>query len=331
MPTPRARATIYSVAARAGVSISTVSLAINHPQRVSAQTRRRVAEASEAEGYRPGRSGATGGRSGLRTVAVAAPFSSWPSYYRRLDGILERLRNGGIEVLVHDLPSSNDTPAPLLDALPVRGDLDGVIIMGSPLSEAAESSILRSGIPAVLVDTLSEQLPTVTADDHRGGVLLGEHLLELGHRHLVFVHDGQASTDYVSAGMRRVEGLQQVIDAAGARVDATADAPGLVQRALDAGATAILANHDALAARVLRECADSGVAVPHQLSVTGYDGGALAGALDLTTVEQPLAATGATAADLLIGVLDGTTPAVRAITLECSLVVGGTTGAPAAD
>ena len=73
------RATIYSVASRANVSISTVSLAINHPHRVSPETRRKVAEAAEAEGYR---SGAHPARTGSRRIVAAAPFSAFPFFLK---------------------------------------------------------------------------------------------------------------------------------------------------------------------------------------------------------------------------------------------------------
>jgi len=325
MPERGTKPTIYNVAARAGVSISTVSLAINQPQRVSAATRRRVAEAADAEGYR---SRAGGPRAGLRTIAVAAPFSSWPSYYARLDGVLARCADAGVEVLVHDLPSSNEVEAPLLDALPVRGDLDGVILMGTPLSASAETSIQRSGTPTVLVDAASETLPTVTVDDMHGGRLLGTHLAELGHRTVLYIHEGQVSDDYVSAGMRRFAGVDGALTAVGGSVEPVLFDHEVLAAARRRGATAIVANHDALAAEVLRSATSLGVDVPGDVSVTGYDGGALATALRLTTVVQPFAATGSAAADLLIGMLGGTAPSVRTLTLACSLAVDATTARP---
>ncbi|MCO1338875.1 hypothetical protein BJH93_08220 [Kocuria polaris] len=321
-----AKPTIYSVAARAGVSISTVSLAINQPQRVSAATRKRVAEAADAEGYR---SRGGGSRAGLRTIAVAAPFSSWPSYYARLDGVLAHCAGAGVEVLVHDLPSPNEVEAPLLDALPVRGDLDGVIIMGTPLSAAAEESIQRSGTPTVLVDAMSEVLPTVTVDDTHGGRLLGTHLVDLGHRTVLYAHEGQVSDDYVSAGMRRFAGVAAAMAAAGGVVEPVLLDDGVLAAAERKGATAIVANHDALAAELLRIAAASGVEVPGTFSVTGYDGGALADALRLTTIVQPFTESGRAAAELLLVMLSGTAPSVRTLTLGCSLSVGATTASVA--
>lgn len=328
MSRERSSPTIYEVAAAAGVSISTVSLALNHPGRVSPATRRRVAEAAQELGYRSGPRTGSGGRSGLRTIAVAAPFSSWPSYYTRLDGVLPRAAAAGLEVLVHDLPSSSAVAAPLLDALPVRGDIDGVIIMGSPLSAAAEDAIRRAGIPTVLVDSTGEQLPSVTTDDRRGGQLLGEHLAGLGHRTVVFAHDGQVSDDYVSSGMHRLDGLTQALTAAGGTVEPMLADPELPARALAAGATAVVANHDDLAASILAGASAAGIDVPGDLSLTGYDGGPLAAALGLTTIAQPLTESGAAAADLLLALLAGTSPAVRTVSLDCRLLPGRTTTAP---
>ena len=82
------RVTIYDVAERAGVSISTVSLAINSPHRVREATRARVLAAAGALGYRTGPPSPQG-RAGIR-IAVAAPFGSYPTYLRRLTGMLGR-------------------------------------------------------------------------------------------------------------------------------------------------------------------------------------------------------------------------------------------------
>ena len=315
----RAKATIYSVAERAGVSISTVSLAINHPHRVSAETRRRVAEAAEAEGYRS-RSRAAAVRTGLRTIAVAAPFSSWPSYYARLDGVLARCGDAGIEVVVQDLPPTNMSEAPFLDALPVRSDLDGVIVMGTPLSAEAEAAILRAAVPAILVDAPSRRLPSVVFDDVHGGDLVGRHLAELGHRSVLFAHEEQVSYDYVSAGMQRLEGLTRAIEAAGGRVEHALIEDVVAERERTE-ATAIVGSNDEVAAAVLPRLAAAGLSVPGDVALAGFDGSGLAEALDLTTVAGPFAESGVTAADLLVAQLEGRTPSVRTVTLAGELIV----------
>ena len=108
-----AKVTIYDVAERAGVSISTVSLAINAPHRVSESTRARVVAAAGSLGYRA----AAGGRrspGGLR-ITVAAPFRTYSTYFRRFAGMLVRARETEIELTVHDLESAASVTSPLLD------------------------------------------------------------------------------------------------------------------------------------------------------------------------------------------------------------------------
>ena len=83
------RITIYEVAERAGVSISTVSNAVNKPDRVSAETRRRVLAAADELGFVPKVAAADLARKGTGRIGVMAPFTSYASYLRRLSGVLE--------------------------------------------------------------------------------------------------------------------------------------------------------------------------------------------------------------------------------------------------
>lgn len=320
--------TIYSVAERAGVSISTVSLVMNAPHRVSPATRERVVAAAAELGYR--RRADHRSEPGQLRVAVAAPFSSYPSYYRRLTGMLARARDTTIDLMVHDLDSAAAADSPLLDALPARPGVDGVIVMGVPLSPAAVRASRAAGLPVVLVDVRSARprggdLPGVLVDDLLGGRLLGEHLRERGHDRVLFVHEPQLSRDYVSAGMLRAEGVAESL-----ALDEVAVAPddGLerVVRALAAsGATAVVANHDALAVRVHGVLRASGRRIPEDVALAGYDDGDLAAGLGLTTVRQPFEESGRAAIDLLLAAIAGEGASISRVDLAPSLVVRATT------
>ena len=319
------RATIYSVASRANVSISTGSLAITHPHRVSPETRRKVAEAAEAEGYR---SGAHPARTGSRRIVAAAPFSAWPSYYERLNGLLARCTAAGVEVVIHDLPSTNTLEAPILDALPIRGDLDGVVVMGTPLSEKAEDAVLRNGFPTVILDAESPRLPCVRFDDVHGGRLVGEHLARLGHREVLFAHEGTVSFDYASAGILRSQGVGEALQRHGGSLTLVDVTAGELPQALERGrATAIAATNDDVAVRVLDVLRAQGLSVPRDISLSGFDGGRVAEALSLTTVAEPFRDSGEAAADLLLALLDGRAPTVSTVMLVGALRTGRTTAA----
>ncbi len=327
---PRPKATIYSVAQRAGVSISTVSLAVNAPHRVSEETRRKVLDAARLEGYRaPARSSGRAG-SATRMVAVAAPFSSWPSYYQRLSGIMEVCAANGVSVTVHDLPASERSEAPILEALPVRESVDAIIVMGVPLSAEAEARLAADGPPAVVVDAQSD-LPSIVSDDEHTGRILGRHLTELGHRTVLFAHRGQVSDAYISSGMQRSAGLTAALTSVGGRL-----IPQLVGESTDwaaalssTGATAIAASQDALASEIVADLARQGVRVPCDVSVTGCDGDPVATALGITTAVQPFVDSGRAAASLVLELLDGQSPQVRRVVLGTQLRVGTTTSGPA--
>jgi DNA-binding LacI/PurR family transcriptional regulator len=319
------RVTIYTVAERAGVSISTVSLAVNAPHRVSDATRARVFAAAGALGYRAG--GSAPIARGHTRIAVAAPFTSYGSYLRRYAGMLQRARDTAVDVTAHDLDSAASSRHPLLEALPSRDGVDGLIVMGVPLGAAALRASRRSDLPVVLVDVrptdgMRDDVSLVLVDDEKGGHLMGAHLAARGHRRAVFVHEPQLSGDYVSAGMLRVRGLEEHIRLIDFPVTPTTEIGPKLLRALrgSQAPTAVVANHDELAARVWSCLVGAGVDVPGDVAVVGYDDGPLAEGLGLTTVRQPFEETGATALGLVLDAAAGDAASVRRIELTPVLV-----------
>src|SRR5215467_12329468 len=95
-------ATIYDVATRAGVSISTVSLALNAPGRVRPATLARILSAADELGYTPKPEAVVRARRGVRRIGVVAPFTTYPSFARRLYGVMRTLRNRSVEIVVYD-------------------------------------------------------------------------------------------------------------------------------------------------------------------------------------------------------------------------------------
>ncbi|MEV0247114.1 LacI family DNA-binding transcriptional regulator [Nocardia sp. NPDC050712] len=301
--------TIYQVAQAAGVSISTVSLALNHPDRVSSATRDRIIGIAGELGYRPGATASERARRRVGRIAVLAPFSSYETYRTRLIGILDTFGPDDVEVVVLDAPSAAETSTPLLETLPVRGDIDGLLIMGVPLGEQGADRLRRWGPPTVLVDTAHSTFSTVTFDDEQAGYTVAAHLLDRGHRRLAYLHEPQRSGGFVSAGMLRRDGILRALRAA---QDAEYDEFTLPVNHFDAARefaaeftrspdhpTAVIAHHDVLAAGFLSGLRAAGVAVPGTVAVAGFDDGPLAAGLGLTTIRQQFADSGRRAAELL--------------------------------
>jgi len=202
-------------------------------------------------------------------IGVIAPFSSYPSFARRLNGVFGPLADGSREVVVFDQESASTTASPLLASLPITQRLDGIVIMALPLDEAIAARLKKQRLATVLVDSVRDDFDCVSTDDRAGGVLVAEHLIERGHRRLAFVGEDQRSHAYVSSSERRLEGFRA------AAADAlTPAAVRLVSHGVEEACqathelldqpdppTAIFAHDDVLAAGVLRAARERHLAV----------------------------------------------------------------------
>lgn len=327
--------TIRDVATEAGVSVSTVSLTLNTPARVAEQTRRRVLAAADRLGFVPKAEAVAHARRGVGRIGVIGPFTTYHAAARRLAGVLGGAADAAVEVVVFDQESSSRQTAPLLASLPRTGRLDGLLVVSLPLDEALVARLRELDLPTVLIDTRHPGLSSVRTDDTAGGRLAGEHLLRRGHHRCAFLGEAQRSSAYVSPTQRRLEGYRTVL-ADAARPLAAADVAFVghgLPAATDAARsllirpdrpTAVFAADDLLAAGVLRAARDLGLRVPEDLAVVGYDDGDLARALDLTTVQQPLEATGHLALEQVRTLISRRGP-VHDTTLELTVVARGTT------
>lgn len=326
-----ARVTIYDVANRAGVSISTVSLAMNAPSRVTPATRKKVMLAADDLGFEPKSEAVSRARRGVGRIGILAPFTSYPTYGRRLNGVLRATRGTPLETVLFDLESAATSASPLLGSLPLTGRLDGLIVMGLPLEDAVADRLREQRLPTVLVDAEHDGFDTVQVDDHAGGRLVGEHLLGRDARTFAFFGEQQQSHRYVSPAERRLAGFRDGL--AGAGLTRTSVHVSLVEhrRAVaDRGAlqllqtldkpTAVFAHDDVLATSVLRAARHLHLRVPDEVAVVGFDDSELAAALDLTTVRQPFEESGRTALQILLHRIAEPDASIRDVTLKLSLI-----------
>jgi DNA-binding LacI/PurR family transcriptional regulator len=333
--TPR-DSTIYEVAERAGVSISTVSLAINQPERVRTSTRDRIFAVIDEVGFVPKERAVMRARSGVGRIAVVAPFTSYPAYLRRLGGILSEVE-GDTQVIVYDHEDVAVSHSPLLSAMPLKGHVDGVIVMDMPLDEKIADR-LRARLPTVLVGVDLEGFPGVHVDDFQGGRLAGEMLSSRGHRRVAFVRETQVNFFPTSPTQHRFEGLvsvfgkDNVIDVTVSRdesggTDAVQQLFGGPDRST--WPTAVFATRDLVAIRVLYAAQRFGLRVPADLSIVGFDDDPVAEAIGLTTVRNPLEETGAVAVRVLNQLIHGDQPPRQL--LPVSLIERVTAGPPERD
>ena len=332
------RSTIHDVAAAAGVSVATVSKAVNGRYGVSPATTAKVMAAVDALGYESSlvASSMRSRRTGVVGVLVAdfEPFSS-----EVLKGVGTAMRTLGAE---YDLLAYSGAHHGGAEGWERRSlsRLSGTLIDGAILVTPSVLT-MSTTVPVVAVDPHRGRadLPSVEADSRGGAIQAVEHLVRLGHRRIGFL---AGRGDLRSASLREA-GYVQALAAAGIARD-----PGLTRDGefeLGAGRTAarelltladrpsaVFAANDLMAVSVLRTAHELGLRVPDDLSVVGFDDIPEAAREQpaLTTVRQPMHRLGTVATTMLFSLLGGVDPAEAEVVLPTKLVVRGTTAPPAA-
>lgn len=353
-PNVRRPATLASLAAELGVSRTTVSNAYNRPDQLSAPLRARVMEAARRIGYpgpdpvarslRTRRAGAVGL---LLTEALSYAFRD-PAATGFLEGLALACEQAGQGLLL--IPVSPDHA----DVASVhQAGVDGFVVYSVREDDPHFMAVLERPVPTVVCDQPMgvEGVDRVGVDDRAAMLGLARHLAGLGHRRIgvlcmrlgPYRRDGpvdlarQAATTY-PVQRDRLAGLREGMAEAG--VD-WAEVP-VVERyehSVDAGCsgaaellgarpdvTAVVCTSDILALGVLRHAVDRGLAVPDDLTVTGFDGVPEALRAGLTTVRQPMREKGRVAGEMLLERGDRNRP--RRVVLPTELLTGTTSGEP---
>jgi LacI family transcriptional regulator len=329
--------TIREVAEAANVSISTVSLALNTPERVAEKTLARVMGAVEELDFVPKAEAAVRARKGTRRIGVVAPFTSYPSFMERLRGVMAAAAEAGYEVVVYD-DDSLALRNHLVDSLPLSRRLDGVILMSMPVSDRFAGRLLKDGLKAVFVEFPRPEFSSVLVDDEAGGRMAAEYLAGKGHERCAylgesFVAEGtDRSIVAMAQGERRLAGFEAGLAAAGLSLpkEMVARAVHGAEHAREAAhsllglsprPTAIFAHGDVMAAGALKAARERGLSSPADVAVVGFDDLDLAEHLGLTTVRQPLYESGRVAVRLLKEQLsDGGEIVPQRVNLPLSLV-----------
>ncbi|MFB4370340.1 MULTISPECIES: LacI family DNA-binding transcriptional regulator [unclassified Pseudomonas] len=301
-------ATIKDVAARAGISYTTVSHVVNGTRPVSDQVRSKVEAAIAELGYVPSgvarslRVRATG------TLGLLLPNASNPYFAELARGIEDHAERNGYSVILCNSDDDIDKQLRYLRVLLERR-IDGLIVATVASDAAFAQALAALRVPLVLVDRSLEGVSAdqLRVDHEQGAYLATRHLLELGHRRIVCI-GGPASTQVVQL---RAGGYRRALDEAGIEAQAVVDcaftspaghAAAQVLLAGEQRPTAIFAGNDMIALGVLRAAAERGLQVPQQLSVVGFDDIEVSRYLHpaLTTVGQRIGQLGEQAAERLL-------------------------------
>lgn len=351
-PAAHARPTLSAVAARAGVSVSTASLAFSGSGPIADATRERVLAAAAELGYTgPSPLGRQlrSGRSGIVGVVVGDRVSRSlrdPVAIKVLDGVVSAVGDHGFGVLlVPAVPRTGGDTDPLLES----AAMDAVVLVwGTRKDDPSYAAVVRRGLPVVIGEGEPRPgAPLVGIRDREGTAELTRYLVGLGHERVAVValpfggpeRTGPADAQHLAEVSRTParHRLDGVTDAGVEPTTVWETEASLVEHGRTAGRalldvpaderpTAVLAQSDLLAAGVLLAARDLGIAVPGELSVAGFDGVDLPwlGADQLTTVRQPFVEKGAALGRAAVALATG--ESVDDVVMDVELVIGTTTG-----
>lgn len=301
------RATIYDVARIAGVSASAVSRALSTPGRLNAQTEERIRAAAEELGYRlnPLARALPTGRTTMLGIVVS-DFTN-PVYFDFVRGVERTAAAAGYATVLMETQESENAERTAIERLGPR--VDGVVVMGSRAS-ADELRGLAARTRLALVNRIVDGVDSLVPDVAGGAEAIVEHLAALGHRTLAYVTGPAGSWMNAArwAGLQAAAARRAVALVSVEAGSATLEAGALVLPAVRATpATAVIAYNDMIAMGLLESARASGVRVPGELSVAGFDdvfGSALISPA-LTTVRSPLGRLGELAAQRIFALVDG--------------------------
>lgn len=331
-------ATMKDVAQKANVSTATVSRALMNPDKVSQATRNKVEQAALDVGYLPQSQGRNVKRNESRTILVIVPDICDPFFSELIRGIEVTAAAQGYLVLIGDCAHQNQQEKTFINLI-ITKQIDGMLLLGSRLPFDASIEEQRNLPPMVMANEFAPELelPTVHIDNLTAAFNAVHYLQNLGHQKIACI----AGPEEMPLCHYRLQGYVQALRRTGTVVDPhyiargnftyEAGAAALSQLlALPTPPTAVFCHSDVMALGALSQAKRSGLRVPEDLSIMGFDDIALSQFCDppLTTVAQPRFDIGREAMLLLLDQLNGQVVNSGSRLLDCELIERGSTSAP---
>jgi LacI family repressor for deo operon, udp, cdd, tsx, nupC, and nupG len=321
---------LKDVANLANVSTATVSRVLANKDTVSEETKAKVLEAVNMLNYLPNLLGRQLRKLETNTILVVVPDITNTFFSEVLRGIAQAARQNGYRVLLADTQNYIDSELDFLNYLRQK-QVDGVIL----LTARTDSGLIQEfshDYPIVLACEYYEgsSIPTVSIDNISSSRKITDHLIQLGHRRIAHI-SGPLN---VVINRDRLKGYKQALAQHSLEMEPVLFQEGdftiesgynLMKKllAVEHAPTAVFAANDAMAIGAVQAIKSSGLQVPGDIAVVGFDDIQMASILEpsLTTIAQPVFEIGVTSMNLLARLMKKEEIQKRHFVLEDKLVI----------
>jgi LacI family transcriptional regulator len=329
---------IRAVAAKAGVSIASVSRALNNPDSVSAPLRARIARAVETVGYIPHAPARELSSRRSRTLGAIVPTIDNTMFARGIASLQKYLSSVGYMLFLTTSGYNLDAELEQARNLVSRG-VDGLVLRGDCHHDGLRKMLADYSVPFINVGIYrpDRPYPCVGTDNEAAAHRAASHVIELGHRRIGIVSALQRNNDRASA---RIAGFRRAMAEHGIKTPPQwhVEVPYTLDDAREAARyllglkdrpTAVVCGNDVIAYGVLLEAERSGFSVPDDLSVVGFDDLDWSRHLrpSLTTIHVPTGDTWQRAGEYLVRHLAGE-QTIMHHEVDYSLIVRESTAPP---
>lgn len=332
-------ASLKDIARACGVSVGTVSKALNDHSDVSEARREQIKKKALEIGYFPNQ--AARALKTRSTMDIGVLFAdehnsglTHPYFSRVLEGLKIRTEEKGYDLTFIGIRSKRNKMTFLEHCL--YRNVDGVVIACVDFSQPEVLELARSKLPVVTIDHVVDNCATISSNNVDGMKILTQYVLSRGHRKVAFIHGKSSSTT-----SERMAGYFRAMEEAGIEVpdeyirdihyldDEEAYTTTMELLALADRPTCIMYPDDYSCIGGINAIRDMGLSIPDDISVTGYDGVPIAKMISpkITTYQQNMIEIGKTAADKVIEMIERPRTAIKNNTvIDGTLYEGSSVG-----
>jgi len=328
--------TIYQVAQRAGVAISTVSRVLNNSPNVSQSTKDKVNEAIKDLNFRPQVSARNLASRKPQMLAIAVPSFTTPYYTEVLKGVKDEIGDLDLDIVIYNTGSKN--PEEAVENFFNRGTADTVITISIDITDKVHQQLQSSEIPIVLIGSSHPEYNYFELNNKKGGFMAGEHVVKQGFKSMGMI---LPATKTKASSLRHqgfIDALREfkmpIDEKFFIRGESTKHAGFTEEAGFEAiyefdkigeFPEVIFCANDTLAIGAFHAISKLGLSMPEDIALMGYDNIKFTKYLDLTTIDQKMYSVGVEATKRLAQIIRNDDDVKIQKTIDPVLVPRGST------